>query len=67
MKQPQLFVRVGRGRYAPIYAPKKGVDLYFWDESKGRIVPYTKASPPEPLRAARCGESSGVYKVSPTP
>lgn len=66
MKQPQLFIRVGRDRYVPIYAPVKGVDLYAWDDSKQRIVPYTRESSPEPLRGAESRDSSGAYKVTPT-
>lgn len=66
MKQPQLFIRVGRDRYVPIYAPVKGIDLYAWDDSKQMIVPYTKESSSEPLRGAESRDSSGAYKVTPT-
>lgn len=66
MKQPQLFIRVGRDRYIPIYAPVKGVDLYAWDDSKQMIVPYTKESSSETLRGTKISDSSGSYKVTPT-
>lgn len=66
MKQLQLFIRVGRDRYVPIYAPIKGVDLYAWDDSKQRIVPYSRESSPEPLGGTESVISSGAYKVTPT-
>lgn len=39
LKQPQLFVRVGRNRYVPVERPWPGYDLYVWDDELQRIVP----------------------------
>ena len=38
----QLFVRVGKDRYAPIKDPAPGEQLYIWDQQKHRIVPLDK-------------------------
>ena len=66
MRQPQLFIRVSRDRYVPIYSPIKGVDLYAWDDSKQRIIPYNRESSPKPLRGTEIIDSSEAYKVTPT-
>lgn len=66
MKQPQLFIQVGRNKYSPVYSPLKGVDLFAWDEDKQRIVPY-KAPLSEALRAPESCESSGGSKYTPAP
>lgn len=40
LKQPQLFVKLGKNRYAPIEPPYPDKDLYMWDDLSKRIVPY---------------------------
>ncbi len=58
MKQPQLFIRIGSDRYAPIEAPIEGEPLYAWDDESQRILPYFISCPSEPLRRAKGCESS---------
>lgn len=41
LKQPQLFVKLDKNRYAPIEPPYPDQDLYMWDDLSKRIVPYT--------------------------
>lgn len=60
MKQPQLFTRVGRDRYVPIYSLVDGVTLYAWDDEKQRIVPYA------PTCVEELRNSEGI-SYTPTP
>ena len=39
MRLPQLFVRVGRNQFAPIYSVIEGEELYMWDDDLKQIVP----------------------------
>lgn len=43
MKMPQLYIRVGKDRFAPVDKPVKGEDTYAWDDKIKRIVLYKKA------------------------
>lgn len=37
---PQVFIRVGKDRYAPVYPPyPTSEELYVWDSSIEQIVP----------------------------
>ena len=45
MTIPQLFIKIGSNRYATVDKPVRNKDLYAWDDSKGRIVPYTSDTP----------------------
>lgn len=39
MRLPQLFVRVGKNQFAPIYSVIEGEELYMWDDDLKQIVP----------------------------
>ena len=54
MRLPQLFVRVGRNRFAPVASVPVGKDAYMWDDELRQIVP---AGPPcdEELRVLEAG------------
>ena len=39
MRLPQLFVRVGKNQFAPIYSAIEGEELYMWDDDLKQIVP----------------------------
>lgn len=52
MRLPQLFVKVGRGRFAPVDSSATNKDLYMWDDDKKQIVPCQPTSDEE-LRESR--------------
>lgn len=39
MRLPQLFIKVGRGRFAPVDSSATDKDLYMWDDDKKQIIP----------------------------
>ena len=39
MKTPQLFVKIGKNKFIPVYRPVNSKPLYFWDDVKQRILP----------------------------
>lgn len=39
MRLPQLFIKVGRGRFAPVDSSAADKDLYMWDDDKKQVVP----------------------------
>lgn len=41
MRLPQLFVKVGKDRFVPVYTIPLNKPLYAWDDSKQRILPHT--------------------------
>ena len=45
--QPQLFIRVGKDKYAMVDEIKPGEKLYIWDDEVKRIVPYYKEIAPQ--------------------
>lgn len=38
MRLPQLFIKVGKGRFAPVDSSATNKDLYMWDDDKKQIV-----------------------------
>lgn len=59
MRLPQLFVRVGKNQFAPIYSVVEGEELYMWDDDLKQIVPLAPTCDEE-LRAL----GAGVYTPS---
>lgn len=59
MRLPQLFVRVGKNQFAPIYSVIEGEELYMWDDDLKQIVPLAPTCDEE-LRALW----AGVYTPS---
>ena len=59
MRLPQLFVRVGKNQFAPIYSVIEGEELYMWDDDLKQIVPLAPTFNEE-LRAL----GAGVYTPS---
>ena len=59
MRLPQLFVRVGKNQFAPIYSVIEGEELYMWDDDLKQIVPLAPTCDEE-LRAL----GAGVYTSS---
>ena len=59
MRLPQLFVRVGKNQFAPIYSVIEGEELYMWDDDLKQIVPLAPTCDEE-LRAL----GAGVYTPS---
>ena len=60
MKLPQLFVRVGRNRFAPVDTGYDGKELYMWDDDKEQIVPFAPTCDEE-----RRISGAGVYTPVP--
>lgn len=56
MRLPQLFVRVGKNQFAPIYSVIEGEELYMWDDDLKQIVPLAPTCDEE-LRSL----GAGVY------
>ena len=54
MRLPQLFVRVGKNQFAPVYSVIEGEELYMWDDDLKQIVPLTPTCDEE-LRALGAG------------
>ena len=59
MRLPQLFVRVGKNQFAPIYSVVDGEELYMWDDDLKQIVPLAPTCDEE-LRVLE----AGVYTPS---
>ena len=59
MRLPQLFVRVGKNQFAPIYSVVEGEELYMWDDDLKQIVPLAPTCDEE-LRSL----GAGVYTPS---
>ena len=59
MRLPQLFVRVGKNQFAPIYSVIEGEELYMWDDDLKQIVPLAPTCDEE-LRSL----GAGVYTPS---
>lgn len=59
MRLPQLFVRVGKNQFAPIYSVIEGEELYMWDDDLKQIVPLASTCDEE-LRSL----GAGVYTPS---
>ena len=59
MRLPQLFVRVGKNQFAPIYSVVEGEELYMWEDDLKQIVPLAPTCDEE-LRAL----GAGVYTPS---
>lgn len=38
----QLFIQVGKDRFAPVKDPPPGEALFIWDQREHRIVPFGK-------------------------
>lgn len=39
MKTPQLFVKIGKNKFIPVYHPVRIEGLYFWDDTEQAILP----------------------------
>lgn len=60
MRLPQLFVRIGRNKFAPVYSMVEGEDLYMWDDDLKQIIPLDPTCDEE-LRSL----GAGVYTPYP--
>jgi hypothetical protein len=40
LKKPQLFVKVGRDKFALVDKPEPNQQIYVWSEEKQCIIPY---------------------------
>lgn len=46
LSMPQLFICVGKNKFAPVDSVIPGKSMYAWDGKKKQIVPYQSKSAP---------------------